>query len=375
VKHDVSLTYWRRGFHKVGRGFQNSKHFARDLWHGLRTEIRPLEAIPSPVVDMTQRDPVAAIMAAPEFRQTAEWFVRQTWLDRSLTSACSQALLYALARNLKPARAFEVGTYLAGASEAICRGMLANGGGTLYTADPYGLPRAPAILMKWPAPLRAHIRYYPKDSMGFFLHMELSKSVSDLTFIDGRHEYEFALFDLLASARSLAPGGFIVLDDISQAGPFFALQDFLRVNPGWVECGKPVGSFTTSDPLDRTRIAVAGTDFAVVRAPQHVFVGSRPRSGGIQKAYLGRVDGVALSIVAAPARGTLVVQCALRGHGRVTAEIIATARHEIERAGSMKIAFDRPLVLDGAYEHMTVEPWLAWNGEQPLRLSSPPTVF
>ncbi len=373
VKQDGATSNWQRGIAKVRRHANAYRRRVGQAWQAMRSEIRPLEPIPSPIVDMSRRDPIAAIMAAPEFRQAARWF--ETTLDRSLTSACSQALLYALTRNLKPARAFEIGTYMAGASEAICRGMLANGAGLLHTADPYGLTRVPPILMKWPARLRKHIRFYPKDSMGFFRRMEVLNLASDLTFIDGRHVYEFALFDLHAAARATAPAGFIVLDNISDPGPFFALEDFLRVSPGWVECGKPIAMFTDSDPLDRARVAVEETDFAIVRAPSHVLVGRRPQSGGYLHLSRGRVDGVTVSVAEVASPATLVVQCVLRGHGRTQAEALGTVRCRIDGAGEIKIAFDRAIVIDGAYNEIVAEPWLAWSGEQPLRLAAPPAVF
>ena len=61
--------------------------------------------------------------------------------------------------------------------------------------------------------------------MAFYMRMATVGIVAELIFIDGNHEYEFALFDLQAAARRLAPEGFVLLDNVSQPGPFFAAVD------------------------------------------------------------------------------------------------------------------------------------------------------
>jgi len=355
------------------RNLEKQRLRAKFVWEGLQAKLRPLEPIPYPLVDVTQPDPVAAMVAATEFRQAGQWFAGTP--SRALLSAASQALLYCLTRNLKPAAVFEIGTYMAGTSEAICRALLLNGGGVLHTTDPYGRARVPPILMKWPRALRAHIRFYPAHSMDFFSRMLETNIRPDLIFVDGRHDYEFAMFDLVTAARIIAPGGFIVYDNVSDPGPFFALQDFLQTNPGWRECGRPIAGISDTPPVDKTRVGVAETELAVLRAPFEFVVGKRPRSAGSERIDQRQVSGLALSLAGAPPRGTLRIQCALRGHGDTQEEAIATAMHAIDGAGEIRIAFDHPLAVDGNFYKITAETWLSFDGAEPLRLAAPPKVF
>ena len=84
----------------------------------------------------------------------------------------------------------------------------------------------------------------------------------DLVFVDGNHDYEFALFDIQAAAARMMPGGVIVIDNISQAGPYYATVDFLRARPEWSDCGTPRTSISRQ-PYDRKRANVPGTDFVI----------------------------------------------------------------------------------------------------------------
>lgn len=361
MRGDPAGVRWRRRIKNVLQAWQ--------------TQIRPIEDIPCPIADLALAgDPVAAIIAAPEFDETTRWFGQPT-LGRSLTSASAQALLFALTRNLKPAVAFEIGTYQAGASEAICRAMQANGRGMLYTTDPFGRSTVPPILFKWPRALRDHVEFFPRDSMSFFMLMQALNVASSLTFIDGRHDYHFASFDLHAAARTIAPGGFVVLDNISQPGPFFALRDFLQCKPGWVQCGKPIGAYEGSDPFDKGRVCIPETDFAVLRAPAGFFVGRQAETFGETPVARRQVDGLTLSIAGVPSRGKLLVQCVLRGFGRTTAEAHGTAVANVEQAGDLTVRFGTPIVVDGAFDRMTAEVWLVWSETAPLRLAGPPTVI
>lgn len=347
----------------------------KNVLQALQTQIRPIEDIPCPIVGLARAgDPVAAIIAAPQFNETSRWFA-QPALGRSLTSVSAQALLFALTRNLAPAVAFEIGTYRAGASEAICRGMQANGRGTLYTTDPFGRSTVPPILFKWPRALRQHVKFFPKDSMTFFMLMQVLDIRSSLTFIDGRHDYHFALFDLHAAARTIAPGGLVVLDNISQPGPFLALRNFLQSQPGWIECGKSIGAYADSDPFDTGRVCIPDTDFAVLRAPAGLFVGRQAETFGETPVARPQVDGLTLSIAEVPSGGKLLVQCVLRGFGREVVEVHGTALADVERIGDLTVRFSRPIAVDGAFDRMTAETWLVWSETAPLRLTRPPTII
>src|SRR5215471_14074198 len=111
--------------------------------------------IPYPDIDLDAHlDPLPVISQAPELAEASAFFLHSPSASRSLVSAVAQAMIYSLVRNLRPSHVFEIGTYLAGTAEAICRGLYANGRGILHTTDPFGGDRVPPVLACWPAPLR-----------------------------------------------------------------------------------------------------------------------------------------------------------------------------------------------------------------------------
>jgi predicted O-methyltransferase YrrM len=319
-------------------------------------------------------------MSAPEFAKTVQWFSQDPASNRSQLSPEAQAILFTMVRNLKPAPAFEIGTFQAGTSEAICRAMQANGTGILHTTDPFGLAAVPAILFKWPRQLRRHVRFYRLDSMAFFMRMERLGARSALTFIDGRHDYEFAMFDLSMAARTLLPGGFIFLDNISQPGPFLAVCDFVRNMPGWRDCGNGVSRLGNSRPFDKQRMSIHNTDLIALRGASAFIVGARPVTSGERRFDRQEVRGVRLAIGEKSSRGALSVQCVLRGHSRAHgssgAEMIGEARLDLDGTERTVTArFDPPLTIAGIFYQMATETALVWDGDAPLHLAEPPTVF
>jgi predicted O-methyltransferase YrrM len=352
---------------------------AARAWRGLGARVRPIEPIPCAPVDADgPADPIPPIIAAPEFAAATRWFAHEP--GRSQLSPEAQALLFTLTRNLKPAHVFEIGTFLAGTSEAICRALAANGTGLLHTTDPFSLAAVPAILMKWPRPMRRHVRFYHLDSMAFFMRMEQMGVRSQLTFIDGRHDYEFALFDLSMAARTLSPGGLILLDNVSQPGPYLAALDFLREAPGWSECGNPGERTRDGLPFDQTRARIHNSDLIALRAPCGLVVGARPVTLGERSFDRQDVRGVELMIARRSSRGTLSVQCALRGHSASPAnpgvEIIGALSVDLDGAeGPVTAAFEPALIARGEFYQTAVEIALVWRGDKPLYLAGPPTVF
>jgi predicted O-methyltransferase YrrM len=342
--------------------------------------VRPIEPIPYAVVDANgPADPIPAIIADPAFAATTRWFAHES-SGRSQLSPEAQALLFTLTRNSKPAHVFEIGTFLAGTSEAICRALQANGRGLLHTTDPFSLAAVPAILMKWPRELRRHVRFYHLDSMAFFMRMEQAGARAQLTFIDGRHDYEFAMFDLSMAARTLDPGGMILLDNVSQPGPYLAALDFLRDTPGWRECGNPGERSRDGLPFDQARARIHNSDLIALRAPSDLVVGARPVMLGERGFDRREVRGIELTIAQRSSRGTLSIQCALRGHSaspsNPSVEIIGATRLELDGAqGPVSARFEPPLAAHGEFYQMALETALAWRGEAPLYLSGPPTVL
>ena len=197
-------------------------------------DIKPVSDVSFPAVDPAScTDPVSEIMAAPTFAAAVDFFNDNPAAARSLISAQAQALLYCLIRNLRPQHVFEIGTYKAGTTEAICRALQLNGIGIAHAVDPFQGEYIAGVLKFWPPELFRHVRLHLKDSMAFFADMERQRIHPDLVFVDGNHEYEYAAFDIACGARLVAPRGFIFVDNISQPGPFFAALDFLAANPGW----------------------------------------------------------------------------------------------------------------------------------------------
>jgi predicted O-methyltransferase YrrM len=363
-----------------GEGLRRWGRRASRALGGLAARVRPVEPIPCATVEANgPADPIPAIIADPAFAATTGWFAQEP-AGRSQLSPEAQALLFTLTRNLKPAHVFEIGTFLAGTSEAICRALQANGSGLLHTTDPFSLAAVPAILMKWPRQLRRHLRFYHLDSMAFFMRMEQAGVRSQLTFIDGRHDYEFALFDLSMAARTLDPGGLILLDNVSQPGPYLAVLDFLRETPGWRECGPGGERGRDGLPFDKERARIHNSDLIALRAPSGLVVGARPVTLGERVFDRQEVRGIELTIAQPSARGTLTVQCALRGHSASRAnpgvEIIGATSVALDGAqGSATARFEPPLVAHGEFYQMALETALVWRGESPLYLAGPPTVF
>jgi predicted O-methyltransferase YrrM len=347
---------------------------------GLGARVRPIEPIPFASVDARgPADPIPPIIANPAFAATTAWFAREP-AGRSQLSPEAQALLFTLTRNLKPAHVFEIGTFLAGTSEAICRALEANGTGLLHTTDPFSLAAVPAILMKWPRKLRRHVRFYHLDSMAFFMRMEQAGVRSQLTFIDGRHDYEFAMFDLSMAARTLEAGGLILLDNVSQPGPYLAALDLLRDTPGWRECGNPGDRGREGLPFDKHRARIHNSDLIALRAPSGVVVGPRPVTLGERGFDRQEVHGVELTIAERSSRGTLSIQCALRGHSASPSnpgvEIIGATSLDLDGAhGPVTARFAPPLVARGEFYQMALETALMWRGDGPLYLSGPPRFF
>jgi predicted O-methyltransferase YrrM len=331
----------------------------------------PVE-IPYPEIDLhTDLDPLAVFSQAPELAQANAFFARSPSASRSLVSAVAQAMIYSLVRNLRPAHVFEIGTYLAGTAEAICRGLHANGRGILHTADPFGGDRVPPVLACWPAALRKHIRFYCCTSMEFFSKMiDASDIRPALVFIDGNHDFEYAAFDIGCAARLLHPSGFILVDNVSQAGPFWAARDFLTAHADWTECRVTDRSCDPSKAFDAERTNIPDTDLIVLRAPANRSVGERPVTFGEWPLRTTGFDGIAVPIGNLDGDGILHVQCVLRGFSQAehVEKVSSTSCSVSSRDAGTVLRL--PLVMDlgTGFEVVRLEIWLIWTGLRPLLL-------
>ncbi len=150
------------------------------------------------------------------------------------------ATLSFLIERLQTGTVVEIGTFFAITTRIMAEAIAAAGGKVkLITLDPFGGHRVPSIIETWPEPLRQFTEFKPISSMDYFQGLETawtpkgSESPFQLFFVDGHHNLEYALFDIVRSADHLKPGGVIVLDNMEQNGPRQAALQFLRWNPAW----------------------------------------------------------------------------------------------------------------------------------------------
>ena len=198
----------------------------------------------------------------------------------SLMSGDCRAFIYGLVRMCKPETVAEIGTYFAGTAEVFARALWENGRGVMYTTDPYGAQRGPAVIRQWPAPLQEIVRFSPDDSMMFLARIARSDALLDIILIDGNHEYEFAHFDLSMAAKTMRPGGVIIMDNAEQTGPFEASRQFLAENPEWRELGICIAGFDPSNPFAMPRSSIPETSFIVLQAPFALTIGPKLQAWG-----------------------------------------------------------------------------------------------
>jgi hypothetical protein len=70
------------------------------------------------------------------------------------------------------------------------------------------------------------------------------------------------------------------------------------------------------------------------------------------------------------------VQCVVRGFGATLVEVTGETNTAVEaQSTAVSATFDPPVVLEGKFLRIGVEPWLIWRGGTPLRLLEPPSVY
>ena len=180
-------------------------------------EVLPITDIPFPPVDLRKVvDPIQSILEHPHFEEARRYFRESPSAERSLMPDLAQALLYSLVRNAVPSHVVEIGTWRGGTTEGLARAVQANGIGVVHTVSPYDEDRFQPTYQSWPEPLRKVCRVHVENSMGFFMRADAQKIRPDIVLVDGNHDYEFALFDIEASARRLTRGGFLIIDNVAR---------------------------------------------------------------------------------------------------------------------------------------------------------------
>lgn len=328
-----------------------------------------------PQIDLDADDPIASIVSASEFPELVAFFNVPDPAERALVSADTQALLYALVRNQRPETVIEIGTYRASTSKAMCRALCANGHGFIHTVDPANSAPILRLIRRWEAGLRDRLCYYPTSSMEFFDFAAFKRITSELVFVDGNHDYEYALFDIQCAARLVRPGGFIAIDNINQGGPVYAARDFLRDHPAWRECGHSLAASPNDKAFDPRRSTIPRTDLCVIRAPSGYMIGPRLETRGPQKVTPSQIGGIELNIKRS-ASGTLRAQFVVRVREPVMSEATAETNADLhEMSGLTRVNLPWTFAPNEVALERTVELWLGWSGDGGLELSEPPALF
>jgi predicted O-methyltransferase YrrM len=247
----------------------------------------------------------------PEFQTIHEALTARTDL-RSLISALEMSTLVMLVRRLRPRLFLEIGTFFAGTTRIVAEAMQSYTGGRIVTVDPYGGGRVPGILRHWPAALRNRVDFQPAFSMSYFGSLDDAnaprgvRSPLSMAFVDGNHNLEYALFDIMRCANYLAPGGVIIVDNMEQVGPREAVLRFLNGNPAWrLYCnGKLLRR--QADPVELGR-QIDGANWGVLIAPQGIQIGAMTFKSHERMIPYQSIEAVRFNVVAAVGSGTLAV--------------------------------------------------------------------
>ena len=74
----------------------------------------------------------------------------------------------------------------------------------------------------------------------------------DIAFIDGCHDFEYALFDAIAMGTLMSRNGIMILDICEQPGVISACLESLRLNPDWRKLGSATKSFNFCKPFRKS---------------------------------------------------------------------------------------------------------------------------
>ncbi len=306
--------------------------------------------------------------------------------SRSLQSDDARALLHHLIVMRRPQLALELGTYHAGTAEVMARALWEAGRGHLETIDPFGAERCPEVIASFPAPLQERVSFQPVNSGTYFDTAIGNGVLYDFVLIDGNHEFEYALFDLMCAARQMRPGGLIVLDNVDQPGPRLATKLFLERHAEWRDIADVVRRIDPAAPFAAPLPSFSKTKFYLIEAPPYYAVGETPHSFGSIQYRRADVDGIELKL-AAPARGTLHIKVYVRTFGILEPEELECQLNiplnlsRLPANPQIRISLDRPLrsavpgegLSDGL--NRRIEILLAFSGERELALRSPPQPY
>jgi hypothetical protein len=311
----------------------------------------------------TGSDLINSIVDSDEYELAAQIFATHPYWVDSIFSGYGASLIYSLIRNMRPATVAEIGSFMGKTAFGMAHALNENGVGHLHTVGPFDSHHFLPRYAEWPEDLQQRTSFCPGNSATFYMESDMAERRFDLTLVDGHHDYEFALFDIQCAAKRTNPGGIILVDNIAQAGPFFAAIDFMAANPDW-KSGGPLPIIDSAAAYDPSRTTVPGADLIVLVAPSTLSVGKRPTTFGTTVWTGNQVSGVKIT---AAEDVEFKCQCILRSFG-------SNGQHELisEGTGTGIISFPTPLVspLNDKY---TVEIWIS-AAERTVLLELPTAI-
>ncbi|MEM8502679.1 MAG: class I SAM-dependent methyltransferase [Cyanobacteria bacterium P01_D01_bin.1] len=126
------------------------------------------------------------------------------------------SLLYALVREMQPARTIEIGMAYGLSSLFICQALSDNGDGRHTAIDPFQERsyQSIGVLNLERAGLKDIFRFYESPSEEVLPQLVSQKETFDLAFIDGSHLFDNAFIDFFFIDKMVPEGGYIAIDDI-----------------------------------------------------------------------------------------------------------------------------------------------------------------
>jgi len=318
--------------------------------------------------------------ASPAFERVFAAY--RNYPENSLQSDEARALLHHLIVMHRPERVLEIGTWHAGTTETMARALWETKQGHIDTIDPFGGERCPPIIASLPPELGEIITFRAENSATCFDRAITNNTYYDFVLVDGNHEYEFALFDVMCAARTMRPGGLMVMDNIEQIGPRLAANTFLKHNPDWQDVAGVLQHVDLSAPFKVPTASFPDTKFYLLQAPHHYTIGEEPRVFGPAEVDRAEVDGIELEL-AVPTQGLLHVLVYVRTFGIAEPEelhceqSLSTDAIQVPPDGRVRIPLSRPL--HTAYPQpglvRRVELALSFTGQSGLALRSPPRLY
>lgn len=300
----------------------------------------------------------------------------------SLQSDEARALLHHLIVMRRPERVLEIGTWHARTTETMARALWETGQGHIDTIDPFGGERCPPIIATFPPELQKLITFRPESSAAYFDRAMTGTEHYDLVLVDGNHEFEFALFDIMCAARLMRPGGLMVMDNIEQVGPRLSAKAFLERNPDWRDVADVLRHIDVTTPFTVPPACFPDTKFYLFEAPPYYVIGAEPRVFGPADVVSAEVDGIELEI-AKPAKGTLHLLVYVRSFGLSVPEELRCEQNialdpaQVPANGRLRVPLSQPLHTKHPQPglHRRVEVSLAFSGGDRLGLRSFPQLY